>query len=416
MAYLVFLKARLRSIGSRRIVAVLVLAGTLCAVVVFDVVSVTRERYAVRECATISDQEDRFQCWFDIIRDYIKQDEIERAFRVFKYTYDTQPIFAETGCHIHAHKVGDMQYYERYRERATSFDELRFPQETTTCGYGFYHGFFEHLVQENPTASFISDTCAYFGERLGGSMASIVSTCFHGSGHGLMLAEGLKHGKSDWGKAEAYTRPALLICDSLRNARDFDMRECREGVYNVLVNWMAGNEYGFTLKPNRLFDVCKNITRPEWKKACYYELSQKLDTPSESNITKLQKIVRDIPETELRYLAFSVGVNSIMQSRVGDGEYAEIVAQCDALTDVEYKKRCVQSVVAGLFEHGSTQEEYKPAFTLCRTYQGDLAKACWQTTGGRLARFYGLRRAKELCADVPVEFQEICFSTARDSI
>lgn len=311
-------------------------------------VPVISDRWNVRACETHEQQDRRFDCWFDIIRVHMQHDDAERALSIFSYLYRQYPEFSQTGCHQHVHRVGDMAYYELYRGKKT-LETMRFPQETTACGYGFYHGFFEHLIQDNPRPEFIAETCTAFEEKLSSRMGSIRSICFHGSGHGIMLAQAENLGKKSWGKEQLYTHPSLTICDSLATEKKVDKRECREGVYNVLVDWATRKEYGFSLvtDPENIFAFCTRESNREWRRACYNETGQKLDTAASFYPRTLEQIVKKVPEADFRYGLFATGIAGMLQSRVGSGNEEQITSLCDDLSP-EYSLECVRSVVGGV--------------------------------------------------------------------
>jgi hypothetical protein len=367
------------------------------------------ERYRILACEGKERTDIQFDCWFSVIRNYMKNDEIERSMRVFKHLYTTYPEFYESGCHQHAHRVGDMAYYELFRGR-TALDDMRFPQEVTACGYGFFHGFFEHYVQDNPTGAFVEDTCAYFENKLSSRMGSIRSICYHGAGHGLMLATAQALGKSAWGNPSIYYTPALTICDSFTQASELDRRECRDGVFNVMVDWMALKNYGFSLDENNLFALCRDIKDFEAKRSCFNETAQKLDKPSQFSPVRLHEVMQRerIPQP-FEQAVFAIGMAGMLQPLAGSGEgIDEFASECELLPG-EYRTWCIRSVVGGLYEHGIPQEEYKAPFAFCAKKQSsEDASTCWDAATKRAVKFYGHDASVRLCETIPEEYRGLC--------
>jgi hypothetical protein len=366
------------------------------------------ERYRVSRCEDSGREDIQFDCWFSVIRYYMKRDEIERAMRVFKHVYTTYPRFYESGCHQHAHRVGDMAYYELFRGR-TSLDDMRFPQEVTACGYGFFHGFFEHYVQDNPDGTFIEDMCADFEQRLSSRMGSIRSICYHGAGHGLMLATAQELGKSAWGNPSVYFTPALKVCDAFTRASTLDRRECRDGIFNVMVDWMVLGNYGLSFDPDNVFELCRDVKDFEAQRSCYNETAQKLDRVANFSPVRLYEVIQEerVPKA-FQQAVFSVGMPGMLQPLAGSGEgVGELASECHLLKG-EYRDWCITSIVGGLYEHGIPQEEYKAAFNFCKEQPSETAPVCWKAATLRAVKFYGHDGAVRLCKTIPEEYHRFC--------
>lgn len=370
----------------------------------------TRMARAAEACSTGHEKQDeQIQCWLDIMRAEMRDDGIGAAMKVFSYVYNTYPTFSATGCHVHAHRVGDMAYYEFYLANP-DLDALEFPQETASCGYGFYHGFFEHLIQDNPDPSYITSTCTYFHERLGHMLGDMRQICYHGSGHGLMLARTEEVTNDDWGNAQAFATKPLEQCEKLSEATVREKEECREGIYNVLVDWMEGKEYGFVYNDIHPFAVCDELQNYDWKKACYYEMSQKLDRVSARDPVQLVKIIAPIQDPKLQRTALLVGIAGMMQSVANTNAYESFMRTCAQLGE-KSRNDCAIGVISGLFEHGLPQEEYVNAIRACRLEEigsSGMAASCWKEVSNKLIRFYTPQRVQEICPEFPEEYRSLC--------
>ncbi|MBI4093702.1 hypothetical protein HY417_01955, partial [Candidatus Kaiserbacteria bacterium] len=242
-------------------------------------------------------------CWYGLINAALEHDGITGAMEVFSKIYEQQPLFASTGCHKHAHFVGDQVYYKLYRG-TNDIRAIDFPQSSTACGYGIFHGFMEHLIQDNPDIPFVTEICTYLKERYSTVMGDIGTICYHGSGHGLMLAEAERVPKSGWGLVSFFTSTPARTCEALPEASSREIEECREGVYNVLVDWMEQTQYGFAYDEKNPFRICETEPRA-WHQACYYEMAQKLDRVSSRDPVLLATLVSRIQDPFLRDMSFS---------------------------------------------------------------------------------------------------------------
>ncbi len=364
---------------------------------------------ALRECKAEAQSDLQIECIFGVIDEALRSQGVGSAMYVFKAAYEEFPNFASGGCHSRSHRLGDMVYFGLYLQYQ-SFDAIDFTEDTTACGFGFYHGFMEHLIQDHPDPAFITETCDYLQNRLEKNMGDMRITCYHGAGHGLALAHIETLPKSAWGNVAAFTNVPARWCLELPEGSSSDIEQCLEGIYNILVDLMETKQYGFAYDRERPFAVC--LTRPQaHREACVYEMAQKLDSASGMDPKQMVRLVRAIPETKLQHLAFGVGIAGVIQQDVANrGGYRDIFEKCRTLDDTYYEL-CIKSIVAGLFEHGNPQEEYVTALVFCaETSIADrgLDNRCYTTIAERLPRFYGDEKILRVCNEFPQAYREEC--------
>lgn len=357
-------------------------------------------------CHAVQEADQQIECIFRIIEKRLTSAGVDAAFKTFTKAYEQFPAFVQTGCHRQAHRVGDLAYYRLYvgNEDITRLD---LPQSTTACGYGFYHGLLEHMTQDHPSAAYVTKTCQYLTEKLEPNMEDIRMTCYHGSGHGFTLAQSEKVPKSQWGNVAAYTALPLKECEALSDANKRDVEQCKEGVFNVLVEWMEIRQFGFEYNLTRPFAICDSVGKADVK-ACYYEMAQKLDGLAERDPIKMAKIVAPIKNTALRTMAFQVGIAGIIQNVIQSGGQYAVLEQCQKLPEDLYTE-CLRSVLHGLFEHGLPQQEYVQALEVCKALQANQS-SCFDDVSQRLRRFYTVEKSLAICNEFPTEFQESCRS------
>ncbi len=351
----------------------------------------------------------QIECIFRSIEREILDDGMSAGMVLFSRAYADFPSFVAQGCHKQAHRVGDIVYARLYTSEG-GMDALDFPQETTACGYGFFHGFLEHLIQDRPDPKFVDSICTNLSTRLSGTMGSIKSICFHGSGHGFALAHAETLPRSAWGNVREFTVDAAAMCDKLTEADERSVEECKEGVFNVLVEWMSLKQYGFSYDQARPFVPCDAGPR-SLQSACYYEMAQKLDGLAERDPVKLARIVADIPDERLRLMSFKVGIAGIVQNTIQDKGASERILSACATLDRRFLNLCLENFVHGLFEHGAPQEEYIRALGMCRldaVVENDLASKCYVAVMERLPRFYSQDQQRSICTEFPPEFRSDC--------
>ncbi len=394
---------------SNKLVITGILGIALAAPALYLYAPVVSANVKLHACADLREDGEQIECIFRVIESEMERGGVDPAMRVFSKAYDDFHSFASTGCHRYAHRVGDLVYYHQYLG-SDGIESIEFPQSTTACGYGFYHGFLEHLIQDNPYPDFVTKTCVYLTGRLQSDMSDIAIICYHGSGHGFELAESERVPRSRWGNLHAFVDGPLARCGEMSEATAREIEECRQGVFNVIVDWMAEKQYGFTYNAARPFAPCDALPTA-YVYACYYEMAQKLDSVSGLDPVVIARIAESAPTTALADVAFRVGVAGIIQQTIADGKgYEASLARCATLQRLFFEG-CIASMISGLFEHGPPQREYEKPFELCAesvVADAGMSKECYTAIAFRLKRFYEPARVNDLCKKIPEDFRGPC--------
>ena len=384
----------------------------LSAFIVFTGVHIAESHTAgaqIRHCDAF-DGDLQVDCIYRIIEKSIQERDIKRGFDIFRAAYDMFPSLSGTGCHRHAHRIGDMVYYGIYLSKNIDIKEINFPQDTTSCGYGFFHGFLEHLIQDNPDPVFVTDTCNYLRDALSHRMGDMEIICYHGSGHGFILHESENIRKEKWGDVLTFVKRPIEECESLPEADENEIEECRQGVFNVIVDWMSDREYGFSYDTENPLYVCESLDQ-NMQYACYYEISQKLDAVSDYDPREILSVAKKIGDENIQKAVFGTGIAGIMQQTILDGEWKDVVLSVCLDLESPFDEYCTSSVVHGLFEHGPPLREYEEPLLLCRNEFSDndiLRSICYKSVAIRLKRFYDDKKVSDICSQIPQEYRELC--------
>ncbi|PIR83790.1 hypothetical protein COU18_02280 [Candidatus Kaiserbacteria bacterium CG10_big_fil_rev_8_21_14_0_10_51_14] len=369
----------------------------------------------ISSCAEMQDNL-QVECVFEMIEEYVRRGDMDGAMHVFSRAYERLYFFASTGCHRYAHRVGDVAYYEHYLA-TRDLETMEFPQETTACGYGFFHGFLEHLVQDRPSPPFVTEVCEHLHERLGDTMGDVRLICYHGSGHGFTLAQAEEISLQEWGVMRRFVDTPVLQCESLDQATESEVEECKQGVFNVIVDWMEQKQYGFAYNTERPFEPCDELPAG-YIHACYYEMAQKLDSVSGRDPVLLAQIARMARTEELARVAFGVGIAGVIQQTIANDQgYEKTLDGCVELDDT-FLPMCIESVAHGLFEHGSPQREYEKALEFCaetRVDEHGVEETCYRAVATRLPRFYDEATISAICREFPRDFQASCESLSKSA-
>ncbi len=395
-----------------RATGVIVSIGAICVVTVLFLSHAAEARFAAEaeRCdSSFGAVSEKIDCWLRLIRADLEQRGIEKALEHFSYLYETFELFGATGCHQHAHKLGDMAYYGIYR-KTQDLTQMEFPQATTGCGYGFFHGFLEHLIQDTPEPLFVTETCEYLKKRLSESMRDIGTICYHGSGHGFTLARIDTVPQKEWGNLSSFINVPLAQCEGLPLANEKEIEDCREGIFNVIADWMTNKEYGFSYNEAAPFAPCA-LQNPKHTYACHYELGQRLSAVIEDDARNAAVLVETLKDKEIREMVFGVMVAGIMQRAAPLKREALVAEQCHGVKDASLHHVCIRSAANGMMEHGSPQQEYRQVLRFCSnpllSKRGEQSY-CYETLARRLPRFYSQETRQRICNEFPKLHKALC--------
>jgi len=303
----------------------------------------------------------KIDCWYEIIRETFNTKGTEEAFDIFEDIYTKYDVFTNTGCHRHAHRVGDMSYYLDYLTHK-DLTQMDFPKNANLCGYGFYHGFVEHLIQDNPDTNFTVKACTQLIESLESVAPAIQQTCYHGAGHGFLLAKVDQLSEGEGWSRRMFIEEPLSNCEALTSVTQNDRNECRQGVYNVFTDWMSYGEYGLSFNTEEPFDFC-NAEHVERREDCYYEVAQKLDMITDSNPIEMGRLIQVIEDEDVRGSVLGTGIAGIIQNNPAGNQY-DVLTQCQSLSE-DLVVPCIKGIVGGLIEHDISKTNYTNAANFC---------------------------------------------------
>jgi len=356
---------------------------------------------------------EELSCLLQVVFERVRNESIASGYKAFTYFYEQYPIFGASGCHQHAHRVGDTVYYELFVARGLTLDDIDFPHETTSCGYGFWHGFVEHLIQDHPEPAYVAEVCEYLRNRFGETMKDIGTICYHASGHGFTMARADTLSEDEWGPLSTYVNKPVVNCESLPDIPEREVEDCREGVFNIVSDWMTKGDLGLSFNYDEPFTECEALTS-RWHEACYYEFAMKLEPITGDNPVAAAKYVQSIGNTELREIAFGVMIAGMMQRQAPLDGYGAVIQSCLSITDASLVNICVRSAINGMMEHGSPGTEYKKILLVCDSKEiaeAGQAGHCYRTLAARLSRFYEPEKKRSICEEFPEVYKEECIQT-----
>lgn len=272
--------------------------------------------------------------------------------------------------HDMAHSVG-RETAKDYGSNFKAFDLC-----PTTFNYGCDHGFFEYVLARTPTPRKAATTIC---ESLNPATNLLIAgfTCYHGVGHGIMMAEGYDVHRS------------LKSCDTMpdREAQD----GCWQGVFMENVNaGMQGRALpGYFTKRDPL-SPCDKVA-PKYRHECYINHAGWLMVVSKDDIRKGSRDCAKAKPARYKSSCWqSIGLmvtNPVWQGPLAPDltgkPPAKIAAALCHRFPAAGRQDCVVAGVDNLANFDQLQVTRERAF--CKEVSSDLQSACFSRIGLDLA-------------------------------
>lgn len=336
-------------------------------------------------------------CFDNLIRDTVRTKGIDAAYKLFEDDYAKGVL--PRGCHWTAHRIGEAAY-DLYREGK----DFPISIATTYCGYGFYHGFMEKLLRDNPDPTYALKFCDKVNEKLG-SMG--LQNCYHGIGHGYTEDP---PDPATVGNFEAMIQPGIQMCNFLFRKNFRNLNLCLTGVFTVPTGFAADNEYGLSIDPKNPFAVCK--TQPyRYQKACYGEFAAKLDFILNWDIRKLPPYVNSLTDDKLKRLVTWVVPSVMMAKNILDPDQSQYITECRDSFTGRLRLICWGGSILGFFEHGEPNKQYEKIVAFCKSdawQTADERTFCWQEGIRQMRQNYNKDMMTGLCTTFPEQYRHFC--------
>lgn len=347
--------------------------------------------------------EGKVHCWEEALASSLEEKGTKEAFALFTKFYKEDPEFAQTGCHWFSHKIGETAYAEYLTHQ--DFEKVDFPPETAYCGYGFYHGFFEHLLRDYPDLEMGKNLCETLTRRLSNVIPRIRLNCYHAMGHGFVKEPA---DVTIWGYPQEMIKPAIEVCDAF-SEQDLK-RECLQGAFNVITDWIWTEQFG--LKPNDddPMELCRIQEEREHELACYYELAMRLNPYTNEDVVEIyDRFVSEIGDDYIASLIITSVMAGKMQREVVKEDHTHLVLECRRLPKRVYQA-CLIGLTGGFVAHGEPGREYEKALNLCsaEVLTEEEKSICYGNTFRTFRGAYPQEKVEELCSQVNKEYRQYC--------
>jgi len=334
------------------------------------------------------------QCWEQVIATVVKTEGVEAALNVLQDNL----AFFPNDCHDLSHVIGE-EAYRVFSEQKS----MVLSSKTYYCGYGFFHGFMETLLQTTGNAEEARDFCAYADTQLAGKTGDAGGSCYHGIGHGTVDGGDPRN----WGNAKAVIAQGLDICERV-GSTDTQIDRCASGVFNSLAIAYNSSSYGLSLPRENPYGICKEQAKPYFKKPCYEEMN--------TTVIRLGNSFADAAR-HIESIGEDVYANYAMEALAGYAVFfypkysdpGQQIADCRSL-QARLRIPCIKGFAAGRVEHAGPEAEYVESLAFCAStlLTSEERQACFNRIIPYLSLLYPPEKLHEICKTLKEEYQKYC--------
>ncbi len=341
-----------------------------------------------RKCSELSKKEARDHCFRGILREAVAAQGTASAVDVLVALREAKVIDASFDDHQHVHEIGR----ETAKLKGLTVDA--FLSCPTTYNYGCQHGFFEYaLSQTSSHREAMTKIC----EGIGTSRPpKLYSYCYHGAGHGLMMALSYNLEKS------------LATCDELPT------RAAQEGCWQgtLMENSNAAvtdEEKVLAFSPDDPLSPCNKLpSRYQWQ--CYINHAGYLMKVTNLNVKKAVAICLSAPAGGAVPCIQSIGLmvtNPIWQKSMRGVDTVLDVEKnvalswemCQELPTVALRD-CVIGAIGNILNFDET--DIRRATMFCNLVGDPYKSTCFTQIGASVAsQVSTAREALGICQTVP---------------
>ncbi len=344
------------------------------------------------------------QCWDNLLVDAYESKGVGGAFDAFVQLYADDAEFVSTGCHKHAHGIGDI-FYAEYKRKKGNLDSLDFPEETIYCGYGFYHGLFEHMFRDSPDPKLAVEVCNRLDKRLSNNIPRFRLNCFHGIGHGFVQ----EPDRPVWGNAQAMVEPGLRVCEAI-SPNMSEVRECMQGTFNVISDWIWRKQYKLAPEEHTPMRLCEEQATRERSLACYYEFSMHLESIAGPDLWEIsRRYINGIKDDVVAGMVINSVAAALMQKAIVLEDHTKYIRDCYRL-DARLHRDCIIGVSGGFVAHGEPGREYVKALAFCGSnLLTDVDRdACYQNILRTFRGAYTREKVEDICKTIDSAYRKYC--------
>lgn len=372
--------------------------GTVLTSPVFNI---TNQSFWIDEtkkrCYSFSSRNELDGCYREVLRDAVKKVGTKQAIEVLTLLRSSKVIDAKFDDHLHVHEIG------RETAKLQGITNDAFNNCPTSYNYGCQHGFFEYALSK--TTSYKEAATKICENVTPGSSPKLYSYCYHGVGHGIMMALAYNLEKS------------LNVCNELPN--ETAQNGCWQGAFMENSNAAVTNEEKvLSFSKNDPLSPCNRIEeRYKWQ--CYINHAGYLMKVTNINVAKAVAICLSATDGGTKPCIQSIGlmttnpiwqrqvkgVDTILDSKKNVEIAWEICSEMPKIAKVD----CVIGAVGNILNFDEIN--IKRVTNFCNIVDSMYKKTCFEYVGQNIASQVSvIDKAVTICNSLSGDSRVHCLS------
>lgn len=398
----------MRSFNKRVPLLWIVLFTSLCAVISVGLMIFTSlKNYQTKntslldskKCLSIENSQSRQICQADQLDQILLAGNIIGAFDLISDYYQKDLTFKKE-CHSFSHRIGEKGYEFFSRNK-----EIKLGDNTSHCGFGFYHGFMEALVQKTNDMAQARELCNYIALQMYQTDKKAEAACYHGIGHGVV------DGSDPRSRGDPYkiVEPGIVVCEKLTTNRLF-LYQCAGGIFNSLAIMYTNSQNGLQRNQEDPFKVCYKF-KGRILDACLSQMNTYVISLADKDLKKAGMYLHQIPKDYNPSHATDSTVSFLAAFKQDPAGYGDIIKECQSFRS-GLVNNCIDGYAAGLIEFGPPGKEYEAPLVFCKhqLLTENQQDSCFKRSLQYLDAIYSSNQFEAICEMVDIRHQVYCAS------
>ncbi|MFZ2522235.1 MAG: cupredoxin domain-containing protein [Minisyncoccia bacterium] len=359
-----------------------------------------------KNSGSCEDDSEKLKCWQKELNSTLENKGLPETFDLLSELYSSEPLFASE-CHSFAHEIGKFAYKQFSKGR-----DFELNSKTSYCGYGFYHGFMESMLQSTGDIKEAKYFCRYVGEKLAKDTTDGEGACYHGIGHGSVDGSEERF----WGNPEKMIESGMSLCLKVSEgdtSKYGKLYRCVTGAYNAIEILSHDPKYKLSKFEKDPFSFCTTQI-DEYKEGCYTNMLPAILMLTQNDLFRSQKYIENIKEKDFEIrkpVTSGLWVEFIrLNLNKPDQNIIEGIKMCQLIAD-PMRLSCFYGLAEGYMKYGDPKDAYLKGLSFCSNslLKVDEEDVCFNSILTRLRIWYSESKSKEICLDTPKEYQKYCF-------
>lgn len=331
-------------------------------------------------------------CWISQLARSMDELGLEQTLQHVAFLYEHEPLFAGD-CHDYLHRIGEKSFL-----LFTKHGEVLLTNETSYCGYGFFHGFIEAALHQTGSFAQAQEFCKQAETTV---TVVLADACYHGLGHGIAAEVVADNGM--WGKAQEIIDTSLTLCE--QTIKDATKRaRCASGAYMELATYIVEDQYNLGMGDGNPLLLCETVQR--YTLDCYSQMQVVFVARFKDNSSGALPFIEQITSAayaEVAVQSYFGSITNVRENGLKELEY------CRTLQE-RLQQACLEGIALAYFLKGNPGQEYIQATAFCQAgfLEVEEASACNEFVLDYGSKRYSEEEYANICKQLPQTYQPRC--------